>query len=226
MRLPVGLFGKAVASNPAISVVGNTAWAASNASQLTVATSWANVGNLALLPFATGGASNNYPTAVSATKTGSWTCVASYFDTTTNTYVGIWMATVTAKGSDTVAVADANIGTNFGSLWCREFTATSPNWTAIAASNVAGSSGPGHGSGTTVDCPSLAASGDNNLYVGVVRSVYGDMPSGSTSGFIYEGDSSAADQILYDTAVAGSVAPTSTQTNTGTYDAIGVMLRA
>ena len=113
-----------------------------------------NVGDLLVLAFwANGGP----VTAVSGGGVSKWTCASSYYDTTGSAYLGIWWGVVTGTGTSTITVTDPGLGTNYGTVWAWEFTATGANWTAAAASPTAGTTGGTPGtSGTPVDYPALS----------------------------------------------------------------------
>lgn len=204
--------------NPSISVAG-TQWGADGAGQLTCGVNPVNVGDLMVLTFQSFGSSG--ATAVSGGGVTTWTQASSYYDNSGTFGItlseSIWWGVVTTAGLSTITVTDAALGTNFSTLWAREYTATGASWALVTASPPAGTVGgvPGT-SGNTPSYPSLTDSGGNDLYIGASTSYFGHMTAGSTAGFVYEvagGNNSC--QACYDTSAGGTVQPNSANTDSG-----------
>jgi hypothetical protein len=158
----------------------------------------------------------------------TWTRGTSYFDSVTSSYLDAWWGLITAAGAATVTVAGIS-GTTFNVLWTQEFNESHPTWTWSTgpASPAAGASGPSLGSGLAVAWPSLSAPAAGDcLYLGNSLSVFGNMAAGATPGFTYPVTGFSSNLPAYNPAFAGTGGPTATQTNTGAYDTVGVLIGA
>lgn len=78
---------------------------------------------------------------------------------------------------------------------------------------------------TTMNYPTLTASGSGELYVGCACPG-GTGAAGSTSGYSYNVDSVFTCVFCYNLNVSGSQSPTATETNTGDKTAVGAIISA
>lgn len=185
-----------------------------------------NTGDLMVLGFWGNG---GQATAVTGGGVSKWQCAASYYDTVGNAYLGMWWGTVTQPGQSLVRVTDPGLGTFYGKLWVREFTAIGANWSPVIQSPNAGTTGgTPAGSGTTVNYPSLSPSpGGNDLYIGLGWSYFGHMSPGSTSGFTYYNPASdGPEMVAYNASVSSTAAPAAITTDTGTRLTVAVIFTA
>jgi hypothetical protein len=184
----------------------------------------ASVGDLLVLSFSATENANN--AAVSGGGVTAWTNATSYLDTQFNIYMSLWTGIVSSSGTATISVA-GSYGSGFNTLWAEEFTesAGGRTWILGTPSSSPGSSGVALSSGTNVSYPVLTPSGATDyLYLGFGFAVFGDMNSGSTAGYTYGSTGSNARQVIYNAAASGTQSPTATQTNTGAYDSIAVII--
>jgi hypothetical protein len=199
-------------SNPVISGTAPQ-WGAVGQSLQTLPVKPFNAGDLLVLEvFANGGP----VTAVAGGGVAAWGCASSYFDTARLVYAAIWWGVVTSPGHATITITDAGEGTNYATLWAREFTAIGASWSVVTASSAPGTTGgTPPGSGSAVTYPSLSPSaGGNDLYLGAGWSYFGHILSGSTPGFIYTNPASnGPNQACYNPSVSVTTAPTATTTD-------------
>lgn len=191
---------------------------------VTLAFTTLSEGDLLLFSFSAPADAND--AAVSGGGVTTWQRVASYLDTQWDIYMDLWMGVVTTPGASEITVA-GSYSSSFNTLWAEEFEESEAGWewSLAAASPAAGSSGAQLGSGTDVAYPELTPSGASDyLYAGFAWSVFGSMDAGSTAGYAYDTPASSARQVCFSLAASGPQAPMSTQTNTGAYDAIGVII--
>lgn len=207
-----------------ISPVGSLA-AAGSTGQSTLSVTPASIGDILAFCAVAQGAGSTV-TALSGGGVTTWARATSYSDTSTNSYLDCWYGVVTAAGAATITATGLS-GTTFNVLASQEFSKTDPgSWTLIAATPPGGSSGPSLGSGLAVSWPSLAASGAASyLYFGNGISVFGTLNAGSTPGFAYPSTGFTSNRPCYNPAYSGT-APTTTQTNTGAYDTVGMLIGA
>ena len=212
-------------------VIAQTApqWGGNAAGLNTLSVAPFNEGDLLVLAFyANGGPA----TAVTGGGAASWACASSYYDTSGSAYAGIWWAVVDSPGSAVITVTDAGLGTDYRTIWCREFMAAGANWQAGPVSRAPGSSGSGSGtSGFTVRYPSLTPpAGGNALYVGAAFSYFGNMTPGSDSGFLYTapnaGGSGQSKQVAYNPSVSTATSTSATSLSNGPWIAIAAMFTA
>lgn len=163
------------------------------------------------------------PTLTVSSLTGggvaSWTLLERFNDGSHD--LELWMGTVTAPGPATLGVTySGSAAGDDVDLDAQEFSAgnASATWTLDAAG------GQGNASSTTIQFPSLTASGSGELYFGFARST-GDPSAGSTPGFTYR-RTADANIICYATAVSGTAAPQAPVSPASTSSAVGVLVRA
>lgn len=209
-------------------------WGDNAASLRTLTISPFNQGDLLVLAYyANGGPA----TAVSGGgASGAWTCATSYYDTSGGTvYTSIWWAVVATPGTAVVTVTDAAIGTNFGTMWCREFTAAGANWQAGPVSKPPGTTGsgsaPSGGTGTAISYPSLTPpAGGNALYVGAAVSYFSNMQLGPDTGFYYTapkaGGSGQNKQVAYIPSVSTATSTSATSVGSGPWVSVAAMFTA
>jgi hypothetical protein len=166
-------------------------------------------------------------TSVSGGGVTTWNRGTSYFDTATTTYVDTWWGIITATGAATITTTGLPGTTEFTVLWTQQFHSTLGALSQAGAGVPAGgSSGPSLGSGLAVSWPALAPSGAAEyLYLGNGISVFGTLNAGSSPGYAYPSTGFSSNRPIYNPAYAGGF-PTSTQTNTGAYDTVAVLLGA
>lgn len=166
-------------------------------------------------------------TAVSGGGVTTWHRGTSYLDTSVNAYLDVWWGILTAAGASTVTVTGLPGTTEFTVLWAQEFNEGNAGWlwSLVAAGLPGGSSGPSLGSGLPVSWPVLTAAGASDyLYVGNGLSVFGTLNAGSSPGYTYPFTGFSSNRPVYNPAFTGTGGPTSTQTNTGAYDTVGILI--
>lgn len=208
-----------------ISPVGSLA-AAGGSGQATLSVTPAATGNI-LVCWITSQSTSSPATGLSGGGVTTWTRGTSYLDTGNPSYLDAWWGVVTATGAATITATGLS-GTTFNVLASQEFSKTDAGaWAQVGAgSPAAGSTGPSLGSGLSVSWPSLAASGHASyLYAGNGLSIFGTLNAGSTPGYTYPFTGFSSNRPVYNQAYSG-VAPTSTQTNTGAYDTVGMLIGA
>jgi RHS repeat-associated protein len=135
----------------------------------------------------------------------------------------LWLGTVATTGSSTITVTySGSVSSDWIELSAQEYSdgfGASASWTTDT-SGVANTTS----SSTTVALPSLTPSGANELYVGLA-SVDNYAAAGSTTGFTYE-LTPAGNMLAFNPNVSSSVSPTATQSPSGTYKSIAVLLKA
>ena len=189
----------------------------SGSGALTLSVTPVTTGDILVLAFQAGA------TALSSSVSGggvtTWSNATGYLDTTNQQLVEIWWGPVTATGAATITVTNSS-ATGFNRLEAREFSSSpSGTWSVTTANPSSATSGSSPtGTGTAVSYPSLTGSG---LCVDHADSVFGGMTGGSTTGFTYDNNNSHQ-EIAWNLA-ATNPAPTSTQTNTGAYEAVSAL---
>ena len=134
-----------------------------------------------------------------------------------------WLGTVATTGSSTITVTySGSVSSDWIELSAQEYSngfGASASWTTDTAgvTNTTSSS-------TTVALPSLSPSGSGELYVGMAF-VSNTGAAGSTSGFTYD-LMPGSNIFAYNPNVSSSVSPTATQSPSGTYNSIAVLLKA
>ncbi len=134
-----------------------------------------------------------------------------------------WLGTVATTGNSTITVTySGSVSSDWIELSAQEYSngfGASASWTTDTSgvTNTTSSS-------TTIALPSLSPSGSGELYVGMAF-VSNDGAAGSTSGFTY--DLMPGNNVFaYNPNVSSSVSPTATQSPSGTYNSIAVLLKA
>lgn len=145
--------------------------------------------------------------------------VTTWISTTGNSSVWVYRGVITSTGASTITVnlAGAN-GTN-------ELAAMEFSYGASSGSWVIDDSNTSSGTSSTITYPNLTPQSAKDLYVGYVKAG-ATTSAGSTAGFTYLAGAQASTQGTYNTSVSTSIAPTSTQSSSTTYNASAVLIAA
>lgn len=212
---------------PTLSPTGN-AWGGLGPNLMTCSVTPVFTGDLMVFAFFS---NDQGVTALSGGGVSNWQQATSFWYNTGGIFnyytVSIWWGTVTTTGASTITVTDPTSQPGqYTKIWCREFTAASPNWAIIAASPPPGSSGGSDlGTGATIIYPTLTptASG-NDLYVGACYAT--SYVHGNTPGFFYETPQEPSEQVCYSTSVSGPVSPVGFQATAGPYVPVAALFTA
>jgi|ERR1017187_27217 hypothetical protein len=186
-----------------------------------VTVSPAAIGDLVIVSVFIGSASITVSGMSGGNATG-WARAEGFTDSTSTTRAEIWTATATATGSAAVTVTfSASISTTFVEIDADSLhSSTGGTWSVVA------SGGQHDASGTSNAFPSLTATVTGQAYWGI-NSPQNTPSAGGDSGFTYNLlDSSFVVTALNVNVTAGTVAPSSAQSPTGTATIVAIIVTA
>lgn len=195
----------------AISIDGALGYTAGTTGQTSVTVNPTNVGDLMTLFVRVRDISISI-TDVTGGNVGTWSLVAATEDASRTATLEMWAGTATATGS---ATATISYSTAIGAV---NVIRTLAKWTAgLGASTVWTLDDFGAidkvTADTTIDYPSLDATGTGELYAGFCYT-NGVGVAGSSPGFTYTNDTNS-DQLAYNTSASGTVDPAATHSGAG-----------